>query len=230
MAWRGLAGGDLTLEADLSPLTSAAATPAPAPRGSIARVRLTAPARSLTVTGTVGLGGDWPIDLELLASDLTMRGAEIVEGIPEEVRVWLGGRGTVAGPATRPMELTGALRLDTAGGLAVGAASARTEEAGRGDPPERPSRGGAGRPDRHRDAARTQRRTGSRSARYRGGRDRRPASTWRSCGPSCAGCRRRGRQRDAVGHRAPARPALPRRSDDAGARLRYGDLPVRSTT
>ncbi|HUD72340.1 MAG TPA: translocation/assembly module TamB domain-containing protein [Dongiaceae bacterium] len=122
MAWRGLAGGDLTLDADLAPERSPGA-----PIRSSAHVRVTAPARSLAVEGTVGLGGDWPIDLGLQASDLTMRGAELVEGIPEEVYVWLGGQGTVAGPAAHPMELTGRLRLDTAG-LAVGAASARTEK------------------------------------------------------------------------------------------------------
>ncbi len=122
ISWRGLAGGDLTLDADLAPER----TPG-APVRSFAHVRLTAPARSLAVGGTVGLGGDWPVDLSLQASDLTLRGAELVEGIPEEVYVWLGGQGTVTGPAVRPIELTGRLRLDSAG-LAVGAASARTEK------------------------------------------------------------------------------------------------------
>ncbi|HKQ97023.1 MAG TPA: translocation/assembly module TamB domain-containing protein, partial [Candidatus Polarisedimenticolia bacterium] len=131
MTWHGLSGGDLTLDADLAPAppTPVSTTPAgPLPQpGSIARVRLTAPARSLTVEGTVGLGGDWPIDLMAQASDLTLRGAELVEGIPEEVMVWLGGKGTVSGPAKRPMELTGRLHLDSAG-MAVGSASARTEK------------------------------------------------------------------------------------------------------
>lgn len=124
MAWRGLAGGDLTLEAELRPGPPAAPG---SPRSTTAQVRLTAPARSLAVEGTVGLGRDWPIDLRLQASDLTMRGAEIVEGIPEEVYVWLGGEGTVTGPAARPRELTGRLLLNNAG-LAVGSASARTEK------------------------------------------------------------------------------------------------------
>jgi outer membrane protein assembly factor BamA/autotransporter translocation and assembly factor TamB len=122
IAWRGLAGGDLTLDADLAPDRTAGA-----PVRSRARVKVTAPARSLAVEGTVGLGGDWPVDLNVQASDLTLRGAELVEGIPEEVYVWLGGQGTVAGPAARPIELTGRLHLDNAG-LAVGAASARTEK------------------------------------------------------------------------------------------------------
>jgi outer membrane protein assembly factor BamA len=112
-----LSVGDMTIEADLIPGT---------PR-STAEVRAAVAARSLTAAGTIGLGGDWPIDLEVAADDLTLRGVQLAEGIPEEVAVTLGGRARLTGPGARPRAIEGNITL-TRAGLTVGAASAMNEQ------------------------------------------------------------------------------------------------------
>jgi len=111
-----LAAGDVTVEADLAPGD---------PR-STATVRAAAAARSLTATGTIGVGGDWPIDLVIEAGDMTLRGGELAEGIPDEVVLSLGGRARLAGPGARPRAIEGTITL-TQAGLAVGAAGATNE-------------------------------------------------------------------------------------------------------
>jgi len=112
-----LAAGDVTVEATLAPGE---------PR-STATIRATAAARSLTAAGTIGMGGDWPIDLVVEAGDMTLRGSELAEGIPDEVALSLGGRARFAGAGTRPSAIEGTITL-TRAGLAVGSAGAMNEQ------------------------------------------------------------------------------------------------------
>jgi len=112
-----LAAGEVTLEADLAPGD---------PR-STATVRAAAGARSITASGTIGLGGDWPIDIVVEAGDMTLRGAELADGVPDEVALSLGGHARLAGPGARPRAIEGTITL-TRAGIAVGAATAMSEQ------------------------------------------------------------------------------------------------------
>jgi len=116
MRLHDLAAGDVTVEADLAPGD---------PR-STATVRAAAAARSLTATGTMGVGGDWPVDLLVEAGDMSLRGGELAEGIPDEVVLSLGGRARLTGPGARPRAIEGTITL-TQAGLAVGAAGVMNE-------------------------------------------------------------------------------------------------------
>jgi len=104
--------GDMTLDLDFEP-------------GGV-RVTGAAPARTLALTGRVGLEPGLPLDLVLEAGDFTLTGPELMQGIPEDVSLALAGRATITGPAVRPREIAAQITLDKAR-VAVAGASATAE-------------------------------------------------------------------------------------------------------
>jgi outer membrane protein insertion porin family len=89
-------------------------------------IRGAAPERGLDLSGWVGLGGDRLVDLEIGIGGLTLHGAELLDGVPEDVSLSLDGRAAITGPLARPRDLEATARLDRAH-LVAGEASATNE-------------------------------------------------------------------------------------------------------
>lgn len=85
-----------------------------------------APDRGLELEGQVGLAGDHDSNLTLDISGLTLRGPELMAGVPEDVLLSLDGRTTISGPLARPRDLLAEARLERVR-LVAGEASATNE-------------------------------------------------------------------------------------------------------
>jgi len=95
-------------------------------RSGLLALRGAVPDRGLDLSGQVGLGGDHEADLAIGIGGLTLRGAELLEGVPEDVALSLDGRATIKGPLARPADLLATARFDRAH-LVAGEASATSE-------------------------------------------------------------------------------------------------------
>jgi outer membrane protein assembly factor BamA len=85
-----------------------------------------APDRGLELEGQVGLGADHDANLTLDIAGLTLRGPELMAGVPEDVLLSLDGRTTITGPLARPGDLLAEARLERVH-LVAGEASATNE-------------------------------------------------------------------------------------------------------
>jgi outer membrane protein assembly factor BamA/autotransporter translocation and assembly factor TamB len=70
------------------------------------------PDKRLTLQGHGQVSAGFPVDLELRADDLTLRGAELDPSVPEEVSLLLAGRMALHGPLRQPQAIEAEARLD----------------------------------------------------------------------------------------------------------------------
>ncbi|HZM69385.1 MAG TPA: translocation/assembly module TamB domain-containing protein [Candidatus Cryosericum sp.] len=89
-------------------------------------LRGAAPDRGLELEGEVGIGGDHEANLTIGITGLTLRGPEVLGGVPEDVLLSLDGRTTISGPLARPDALLAEARFERVH-LVAGEASATNE-------------------------------------------------------------------------------------------------------
>jgi outer membrane protein assembly factor BamA/autotransporter translocation and assembly factor TamB len=71
------------------------------------------PDKHLTLEGRAEVREGIPVDLEVRATDLMLRGAELDPSVPEEISLLLAGRLALRGPLKQPQQIEAEARLDT---------------------------------------------------------------------------------------------------------------------
>jgi outer membrane protein insertion porin family len=89
-------------------------------------LRGTAPERGLDLSGQVAAGDEHAVELVVGFREFTLRGGELLGGVPEDVALSLEGQVTISGPLGRPAELRAGARFERAR-LVAGEASATSE-------------------------------------------------------------------------------------------------------
>ncbi|HEV8120172.1 MAG TPA: translocation/assembly module TamB domain-containing protein, partial [Candidatus Polarisedimenticolia bacterium] len=81
-------------------------------RGALLDLDGALPDKHVTLQGKAEVRAGFPVDLELKADDLLLRGAELDPSMPEEVTLLLAGRVALRGPLQQPQTVEAEARLD----------------------------------------------------------------------------------------------------------------------